>query len=110
MPTKRMSRFFYIDDLRSGHFCNLPIKSQWAENTFAAHFFHFFMVFPYFFFYFFKQNFKLTKSIFFKQNLKFTAATGAVPRHNNLGGYLCKVGLCVNVWKITVHRFCKQQH
>ena len=24
--------FFYIGDLRSGHFCDLPIISQWAKN------------------------------------------------------------------------------
>ena len=27
-----MSRIFYICDLRSGHFCDLPIISQWAKN------------------------------------------------------------------------------
>ena len=32
MPTKRISRIFYIGDLRSGHFCYLPIISQWAKN------------------------------------------------------------------------------
>ena len=24
--------FFYIGDLRSGHFCDLPIISQWAKQ------------------------------------------------------------------------------
>ena len=32
MPTKRISRIFYIGDLRSGHFCDLPVVSQWAKN------------------------------------------------------------------------------
>ena len=33
VPTKRISWiFFYICDLRSGHFCDLPIISQWAKN------------------------------------------------------------------------------
>ena len=33
VPTKRISRvFFYIGDLRSGHFCDLPIISQWAKK------------------------------------------------------------------------------
>ena len=27
-----ISDFFYIGDLRSGHFCDLPIISQWAKN------------------------------------------------------------------------------
>ena len=31
MPIKRISRIFYIGDLRSGHFCDLPIISQWAK-------------------------------------------------------------------------------
>ena len=31
MPTKRISRIFDIGDLRSGHFCDLPIISQWAK-------------------------------------------------------------------------------
>ena len=31
VPTKRISRIFYIGDLRSGHFCDLPIISQWAK-------------------------------------------------------------------------------
>ena len=31
MPTKRISRIFYIGDLRSGHFCDLPIISQRAK-------------------------------------------------------------------------------
>ena len=28
MPTKRISRIFYIGDLRSGHFCDLPVNEQ----------------------------------------------------------------------------------
>ena len=32
VPTKRISRIFDIGDLRSGHFCDLPIISQWAKN------------------------------------------------------------------------------
>ena len=32
MPTKRISWIFDIGDLRSGHFCDLPIISQWAKN------------------------------------------------------------------------------
>ena len=32
VPTKRISWIFYIGDLRSGHFCDLPIISQWAKN------------------------------------------------------------------------------
>ena len=32
VPTKRVSRIFDIVDLRSGHFCDLPIISQWAKN------------------------------------------------------------------------------
>ena len=32
MPTKRISWIFNIGDLRSGHFCDLPIISQWAKN------------------------------------------------------------------------------
>ena len=32
VPTKRIFRIFYIGDLRSGHFCDLPIISQWAKN------------------------------------------------------------------------------
>ena len=32
VPTKRISRIFDIGDLRSGHFCHLPIISQWAKN------------------------------------------------------------------------------
>ena len=31
VPTKLISRIFYIGDLRSGHFCDLPIISQWAK-------------------------------------------------------------------------------
>ena len=31
VPTKCISRFFYIGDLRSGHFRDLPIISQWAK-------------------------------------------------------------------------------
>ena len=27
-----LSDFFYIGDLRSGHFCDLPIISQWAKT------------------------------------------------------------------------------
>ena len=32
MPTKDISRIFDIGDLRPGHFCGLPIISQWAKN------------------------------------------------------------------------------
>ena len=32
MPTKRISLIFDIGDLRSGHFCDLPIVSQSAKN------------------------------------------------------------------------------
>ena len=32
VPTKRISWIFDIGDLRSGHFCDLPIISQWAKN------------------------------------------------------------------------------
>ena len=32
LPTKRISWIFDIGDLRSGHFCDLPIISQWAKN------------------------------------------------------------------------------
>ena len=32
MPTKRISWIFDICDLRSGHFGDLPIISQWAKN------------------------------------------------------------------------------
>ena len=32
VPTKRISWIFYIGDLRSGHFCEFPIISQWAKN------------------------------------------------------------------------------
>ena len=32
VPTKRISRIFYIGDLRSGHVYDLPIISQWAKN------------------------------------------------------------------------------
>ena len=28
MPTKRLSRIFDIGDLRSGHFCDLPVMSM----------------------------------------------------------------------------------
>ena len=31
VPTKRISRFLCICDLRSGHFCDLPIISQWQQ-------------------------------------------------------------------------------
>ena len=31
VPTKHISRIFDIGDLRSGHFCDLPIISQWAK-------------------------------------------------------------------------------
>ena len=31
VPTKRLSRIFDIGDLKSGHFCDLPIISQWAK-------------------------------------------------------------------------------
>ena len=31
IPTKCISRIFYIGDLRSGHFRDLPIISQWAK-------------------------------------------------------------------------------
>ena len=33
VPTKRISRIFDIGDLRSGHFCDLPIISQWAKKS-----------------------------------------------------------------------------
>ena len=32
VPTKRISWIFYIGDLRSGHFCDLPIISRWAKK------------------------------------------------------------------------------
>ena len=32
VPTKCISRIFDIGDLRSGHFRDLPIISQWAKN------------------------------------------------------------------------------
>lgn len=32
VPTIRISRNFDINDLRSGHFCDLSITSQWEEN------------------------------------------------------------------------------
>ena len=32
VPTKRISWIFDIGDFRSGHFCDLPIISQWAKN------------------------------------------------------------------------------
>ena len=31
VPTKRISRIFYFGDLRSGHFSDLPIISQWGK-------------------------------------------------------------------------------
>ena len=31
VPTKRISRFLFICDLRSRHFCDLPILSQWQQ-------------------------------------------------------------------------------
>ena len=31
VPTKHISRIFYIGDLRSCHFCDLPITSQWEK-------------------------------------------------------------------------------
>ena len=65
MPTKRMSRIFYIDDLRSGHFCDLPIIIQWAENTFAAHFFSIFYGISLFFL-FFQTKFQVDKFNFFQ--------------------------------------------
>ena len=33
VATKPISRIFYIGDLRSGHFCDLPIISQWAKTN-----------------------------------------------------------------------------
>ena len=33
MPTKRISRIFDIGDLRSGHFCDLPIMSMGKKST-----------------------------------------------------------------------------
>ena len=36
MPTKRISWIFDIGDLRSGHFCDLPIISLWAKNQLLA--------------------------------------------------------------------------
>ena len=33
VPTKRISRIFYVGDLRSGHFCDLPIISQCAKKS-----------------------------------------------------------------------------
>ena len=33
VPTKRISRIFDIGDLRSGHFCDLPIISQWEKKS-----------------------------------------------------------------------------
>ena len=33
MPTKRISRIFDIGDLRSGHFCYLPIISMGKKST-----------------------------------------------------------------------------
>ena len=32
MATKPISRIFCIGELRSGHFCDLPIISKWAKN------------------------------------------------------------------------------
>ena len=32
LPTKLTSQIYYICDLRSGHFGDLPILSQWAKN------------------------------------------------------------------------------
>ena len=32
VPKNRASRIFYIGDLRSSQFCDLPIISQWAKN------------------------------------------------------------------------------
>ena len=32
MPTKRISRIFDIGDLRSGHFCDLPIITRALEG------------------------------------------------------------------------------
>ena len=33
VPTKRISQIFDIGDLRSGHFCDLPIRSQWEKKS-----------------------------------------------------------------------------
>ena len=33
VPTKRISRIVDIGDLRSGHFCDLPIIGQWTKNN-----------------------------------------------------------------------------
>ena len=38
MPTKRISWIFDIGDLRSGHFCDLPIISQWAKTSTLLYF------------------------------------------------------------------------
>ena len=32
MPTKRISRIFDIDDIRSGHFCDLPIIKSMGKK------------------------------------------------------------------------------
>ena len=36
IPTKRISRFFRIGDLRSGQFCDLPILSQMGEKSYTT--------------------------------------------------------------------------
>ena len=33
LPTKRISQIFNIGDIRSGHFCDLPIISQWSKKS-----------------------------------------------------------------------------
>ena len=33
VPTKRISQIFNIGDIRSGHFCDLPIISQWSKKS-----------------------------------------------------------------------------